>query len=365
MGVPCRGAASARRCDTPIRMRPRILRTWHSVAQSAAEKARFGPTSLVSWHVTCDSGQHSPPLPGSTRRMSMHSKRFGWLWAAWAALAGATALLTANVASAQDCKADADCGDGYACKTGLRGGQLPRQAVSGRRRARSATIPVDAGTMETVSIAKPSRAAKTATVGTRWCVTAEVHECSGGGAVARVLQGGRRVPRLNRSPVDTGRLHGLGKQCMERWAVPCKQDADCGPGFDCKEVIEMACSGGGVAPSAGGGARLGAGCRRRLSRPAASAARDVHIEPRGMFACELKDLPCDTDDDCPSGLECTDNYAGVACASPAQIDRRRRAAPRASGSAHRRRGRSARMRATRRSIRARRHADEACMPQNY
>src|SRR4051794_12803897 len=44
---------------------------------------------------------------------------FAWLRGArLAALAGAAALLVVHTASAQECDKDADCGDGYVCKTG-------------------------------------------------------------------------------------------------------------------------------------------------------------------------------------------------------------------------------------------------------
>lgn len=246
----------------------------------------------------------------------MQVQRFGWLF-------GATALLAANAASAQDCAKDADCGDGYVCKTGMTPGCAEAPCPADDPKCNN--LPPDCAPMEYhYCEAKPCT--QDSDCGdTMVCFTQTYDECSGASSPpSEPCPKDGQCPTPDPTPaIDPVCTTHSVSTCMERWAVPCKESADCGPGFDCKEQIFATCSGGGFAPPAAGDGSSG-------SADAGMAAGDQALppqemctsEPSGMFACELKDLPCDTDDDCPSGLECAENYSGIACtdvATPAPM----------------------------------------------
>jgi hypothetical protein len=61
-------------------------------------------------------------------------------------------------------------------------------------------------------------------------------------------------------------------------------------------------------PSAGGEAQdAGPGV------PAPDGEYECHEESTGQFYCQLQDLPCGADADCPDGLECKDQYLYPPC----------------------------------------------------
>jgi hypothetical protein len=87
--------------------------------------------------------------------------------------------------------------------------------------------------------------------------------------------------------------------CVPPYFAPCEEDDDCGPGFACVEGQMCSCSGGGAvggAPSDGGGDDDGNSDDRDWA--------DCSCEPTGQLYCELQDMPCDDDGDCPNGFAC-------------------------------------------------------------
>lgn len=241
----------------------------------------------------------------------MQAQRFGWLF-------GATALLAANAASAQDCAKDADCGDGYVCKTAMSPGCAEAPCPADDPKCNN--LPPDCAPMEYHYCEAKPCTADSDCGDTMVCFTQTYEECSGGSASAKPCPKDGQCPAPDPTPATDPvcTKHSGPSTCMERWAVPCKESADCGPGFDCKEQIFATCSGGGSAPAAGGGSAGSADGGVPANDPPPPPPQEMCTsEPSGMFSCVLKDLPCDTDDDCPSGLECTEDYSGVACTQAA------------------------------------------------
>ena len=286
---------------------------------------RFGPAFWPGWHVTCDSSQrwlpHTRAAQGGwcpcDQIVSLGCARpMGCARRCGGAAGG-------ERASAQDCEKDADCGDGYVCKSAATGVQsrvqasrAPDDAAASRNRRSSTRCPPDC-TTEDVHILRAQavhhgqRLSGHDGVLTRQtsatCARQRAH------AAARLCMDGKECPTPEprpRPPPDQCMTHH-GEPCTPRWAVPCKQAADCGEGFDCKELIEMSLRREAGGSGAGGAARRRRSSRhagrRRCGRAAAAGAAESRARrgPTGEFVCELKDLPCDTDDDCPAGLECT------------------------------------------------------------
>jgi hypothetical protein len=237
---------------------------------------------------------------------SMQAHRFGWLF-------GAAALLSANAASAQECAKDADCGDGYVCKTGMTPACAEKPCPPDDPKCNN--LPPDCGPTEYHYCEAKPCSADSDCPDTMVCHSETYSECSGGSATPQTCPKDGACPPPEPVPADTCKDTTVST-CTPRWALPCKQDADCGAGFDCKEQLIGMCSGSSGAPAAGSGSAGSADGGVPAAEPP-PPQETCTTEPSGEFYCELKDLPCATDDDCPSGLQCADSYAGVACASPA------------------------------------------------
>jgi hypothetical protein len=123
--------------------------------------------------------------------------------------------------------------------------------------------------------------------------------------------------------------------CTPRHQLPCEVASDCGGGFDCIESIYWVCTGMGTAGSGAGGSPgsetpppdgdptppVGSG---GSSAPSAGAGGspaggdyECHEERSGQFYCQLQELPCSADADCPDGLECADQYSYPPCVGTA------------------------------------------------
>jgi len=175
------------------------------------------------------------------------------------------------------------------------------------------------------------------------CFTVTIEECSGGGTVDCADGDPDCVPMEPTEPDCTSTEQGY---CVPPYVPPCEVDADCGEGFDCVEAQACACNGGGgtdvgdpVDPAAqdAGSAEPSSGADGGSAEPAPdvdggsaapvidvdggtdvlppdgdAGAPDCTCEPTGERMCEVRDLPCLIDDDCPAGLVCG-NDAPVAC----------------------------------------------------
>jgi uncharacterized protein (TIGR03382 family) len=109
--------------------------------------------------------------------------------------------------------------------------------------------------------------------------------------------------------------------CTPRHELPCEVASDCGGGFDCVPSSHWVCTGMGGAGSGAGGAAGAVG--GPTDPPADDPADDrdagsegdfeCHEEPSGVSYCQLQELPCGSDADCPDGLLCQDQYIYQPC----------------------------------------------------
>lgn len=87
--------------------------------------------------------------------------------------------------------------------------------------------------------------------------------------------------------------------CVPPYFAPCDEDEDCGDGFACVQGEMCGCSGGGAvdpgAPGEGGGEGGEGGDREEP---------ECFCEPTGELYCELEEMPCSAESDCPEGFIC-------------------------------------------------------------
>jgi hypothetical protein len=169
------------------------------------------------------------------------------------------------------------------------------------------------------------------------CFTQEFSRCSSGGS----------VPACAPSP-DGGMIEDCKQaepppppecttekysQCVPRYVPPCQQDADCGPGFLCKEEIQTSCTNtgtggkGGCEPAlpvdgvADAGVPVDGGSSDFAPPPPAPeperTAPECTTQPTGRFHCELQRVECKQTSDCPTGFSCESEWKDYACTAPA------------------------------------------------
>lgn len=110
--------------------------------------------------------------------------------------------------------------------------------------------------------------------------------------------------------------------CIPRYSLPCEVSEDCGGGFDCVQSSYWECDGSGAA-GAGVGTAGASGGGEMLPPPPTdpteplppdgSSMGSCHEVPSEEHYCQLQDLPCESDDECPSGLDCIDQYVWLPC----------------------------------------------------
>jgi hypothetical protein len=110
------------------------------------------------------------------------------------------------------------------------------------------------------------------------------------------------------------------KQCTPRSELPCEENSDCGDGFECVPAVSCACP-GTTAPSAAPVPTSGAeadvapdpmppsGLPLPPSEVDGGAAPpnppdDCSCGPTGTNYCQMKDIECDSDSDCPTDWAC-------------------------------------------------------------
>lgn len=223
--------------------------------------------------------------------------RWSWVAAALVTLAGA------QEAEAQNCQLDSDCASGYRCAVST-GVSCSPCAV-----ARDAG-PFVFGDAGFVSPWDPSCDGGCTPYEWRYCTrancssnadcptdmrchTESYFECSSAGC-----KPGFDCPE-DAGPTCTERTQSL---CTERYNLPCGQEGECGEGFDCNLDPYTTCwSSGGVVPDADGGLVFvdgGSGCET--------------ITPDAGY-CNLLELPCQSDWECPEGLSCQTTYSYPPC----------------------------------------------------
>jgi len=272
--------------------------------------------------------------------MTTFSLRAPWLGAL---LAGSAATLAPHVAAAQNCSSDADCGEGYRCETheyeSCSGGGMCDPAGEC-----TAEEPV----CETVeySTCSPAPCASDGDCPDRMaCHQQSYWVCDGGmaggaggsaGAPAGSCRPDGSCEDPGSFPTPTCWQEPGESFCTPRYQLPCEVGSDCGGGFDCIESIYWVCTGMGSAGSGAGGSPgsetpppdrdptppVGSGGSSAPSAGAGGSAGfggdyECHEERSGQFYCQLQDLPCSADADCPDGLECADQYSYPPCVGTA------------------------------------------------
>lgn len=176
------------------------------------------------------------------------------------------------------------------------------------------------------------------------CFEQSVEQCSGATATAaadcppnETCTTPERAPEPQ-EPVCTKETIS---QCTPRYVLPCEQDADCGDGFTCQTYEECSCSGSSgdpgpapePSPTSDGGAASGSDAAfvPVPESDAGTAARDAGVDgpyppdsgttdscechDSAVKHCELRQVSCESDADCPSSFVCnTYSWGTASCA---------------------------------------------------
>lgn len=138
------------------------------------------------------------------------------------------------------------------------------------------------------------------------CVTYDVSVCSGGGAVD--CPPGSECPEPDPPECEDA----TESYCVPPYFAPCSEDADCGEGFSCVEGETCGCSAGGA-----GGTSSGDGASTDGSSGSGSSGTDevpdCGCEPSGELYCQLDEMPCESDADCPDDFVCEAIPTTVPC----------------------------------------------------
>lgn len=141
------------------------------------------------------------------------------------------------------------------------------------------------------------------------CVEFTEEWCSGGGEVVCDETGECTVIEE-----ETECGSDVYSECAYQYEAPCEADADCGEGFSCVPEEICTCTGGDVAVDTDG-ASDGSGDVDVPPEPApmppAGPDADCTCEPTGTNRCELQEIDCETDADCPAGMICDEAVAPI------------------------------------------------------
>lgn len=96
--------------------------------------------------------------------------------------------------------------------------------------------------------------------------------------------------------------------CIARHYLACENDADCGEGFTCHAIEICECQGGGESSPGSDDA------------PQPEPEENCQCESADEGYCELQEIPCASDEACPSGLVCVFSSAGGATDSACAVD---------------------------------------------
>jgi MYXO-CTERM domain-containing protein len=97
--------------------------------------------------------------------------------------------------------------------------------------------------------------------------------------------------------------------CAPKWVGPCAVDSDCGEGFTCVQGEMCECSGGAAAP-----APPPDGDPAPVPDPVPEETCECY--PTGQTHCEVIDVICETDADCPADWTCMEGAAETCAATP-------------------------------------------------
>jgi MYXO-CTERM domain-containing protein len=246
-----------------------------------------------------------------------------------------SALGTSAAWAADECKTDADCGQGLECivtSSGSCPGAPP--CVPGS----SCPEPEPCEIVEQKACA-PAHCTSDAQCGAGWvCHAWETNNC-----VSTDCACSSEEPECNCGAPPPDCAPETESYCTPRYLLPCATATDCGEGFDCVEEQRITCptsnpsSGSGGAPSSGsssGSAGASSGqadpaqpapppdngfAKPAAPEPEAPAPDPISAcsnTPTGVFACVPKTVSCDATSDCPAGWLCVQEPSEPAPACP-------------------------------------------------
>lgn len=212
--------------------------------------------------------------------------------APWAGLAMVLWVPTALAADGE-CDSNDDCELGFVCEV-VGAGDCPAIAC-----AEGADCEQPACDLTEYKACVPGPCDSDADCGDNQVCYQETYEvCSGGSTDACARDGECAEPEpAEESSCTTEQF----SQCVPRWAAPCEESADCGPGFTCEALEQCACKG-----SAGSAAPCAEGEECPEPGPAPAPEPECSCEPTDTNYCKLVETSCTADSDCATGLVCAD-----------------------------------------------------------
>lgn len=223
--------------------------------------------------------------------------------------------IAGRIARAQSCEDNADCPKGYTCEVVGETGCASAGCAGGDAACPEPEPCVTEEVKECMP--GPCKGDTDCDVG-MVCLTQTTEQCSGGSAVCTK---GQECPE----PQDAGCKTVTESNCVPKYLAPCEEDKDCGDGFTCKEQERCVCA--DSKPAEDSSAVDAAVTIVPLLDAGGDAETppddDCSCEPSGEKSCEMKEISCDKNSDCPEGWSCEESGGGdvaIGCAVPEGAD---------------------------------------------
>jgi hypothetical protein len=242
---------------------------------------------------------------------------------------GGAVQLDAGRAAAQECEDDGDCAAGLICKS--YGAESCARPAIDCAEGEDCPEPAPCEPMEVKACDLPSCEGDDDCPSGTVCHSVTYEQCTEtGGGEAPACPEGEDCPESEQPVCDTPECkEAMRAECEEvmtepmctpTWQLPCTEDADCGAGFTCEEILQGSCSGsagsaGAPTPSDGADGDPGDGADPMPAPPEERPEPECTTEPTGQFYCKPTVTECTSDDDCEEGWACGENPDRPVCDS--------------------------------------------------